>query len=452
MGSIYHRKVMKIIALIRTFTTYITITLLSLLLFCLLCVYTHFGFTILVSVTNTLSPYTITYAEYSGNIVTGIHIDTMTITTNNTSAILDEIYFTYNPLHNLFKPKVVKISKITMSNPTIPTTTITDMVVTTKEQDIDIHFSYPQVSNTNSIHLTKKANRYLIEGISQLYNVELKLQGELDTEQLRIMNNDSSGINLTFSAYNIDNWQMNITNTQTLTLGKYLLNTVNIALNNKEKTLSGLVDITGSVNTKTLNMKATLEHNTQNTNADIAIQNNTNNIVANLRIVSNTISASGKILLNNISTLIPTAVGAFQGNFAINGDTAHPNIVMNLSGKNIFTKDISIPTLDAAFTLNQAYIDTAYIRLENARFKNLLSKYLNITAKGTIENHEIDISNDETLHLLIHGKYTEYTWKGILDTFSILQFNQIVKLQARVKTLENTLEFLARRPTLSDGR
>ena len=34
----------------------------------------------------------------------------------------------------------------------------------------------------------------------------------------------------------------------------------------------------------------------------------------------------------------------------------------------------------------------------------------------------------------------------------ILQFNQIVKLQARVKTLENTIEFLARRPTMSDGR
>jgi uncharacterized protein HemX len=28
----------------------------------------------------------------------------------------------------------------------------------------------------------------------------------------------------------------------------------------------------------------------------------------------------------------------------------------------------------------------------------------------------------------------------------------IVKLQSRVKTLENTLEYLARRPTLSDGR
>ena len=34
----------------------------------------------------------------------------------------------------------------------------------------------------------------------------------------------------------------------------------------------------------------------------------------------------------------------------------------------------------------------------------------------------------------------------------ILQFNQIIKLQARVKTLENTIEFLARRPMNSDGR
>lgn len=34
----------------------------------------------------------------------------------------------------------------------------------------------------------------------------------------------------------------------------------------------------------------------------------------------------------------------------------------------------------------------------------------------------------------------------------LLQFNQIVKLQARVKTLENTLEYLTRSPALSDGR
>lgn len=34
----------------------------------------------------------------------------------------------------------------------------------------------------------------------------------------------------------------------------------------------------------------------------------------------------------------------------------------------------------------------------------------------------------------------------------ILQFNQIVKLQARVKSLESTLDFLVKRPSLSDGR
>jgi len=34
----------------------------------------------------------------------------------------------------------------------------------------------------------------------------------------------------------------------------------------------------------------------------------------------------------------------------------------------------------------------------------------------------------------------------------LLQFNQIIKLQARVKTLENTLEYLTRSPALSDAR
>jgi len=34
----------------------------------------------------------------------------------------------------------------------------------------------------------------------------------------------------------------------------------------------------------------------------------------------------------------------------------------------------------------------------------------------------------------------------------LLQFNQIIKLQARIKTLENTMEYLTRRPINSDGR
>jgi len=34
----------------------------------------------------------------------------------------------------------------------------------------------------------------------------------------------------------------------------------------------------------------------------------------------------------------------------------------------------------------------------------------------------------------------------------LIQFNQIIKLQARIKTLENTMEYLTRRPMNSDGR
>ena len=69
---------------------------------------------------------------------------------------------------------------------------------------------------------------------------------------------------------------------------------------------------------------------------------------------------------------------------------------------------------------------------------------------------------DELLDILIElEEEGQETLEDVMSEFDdvyetqegfILQFNQIVKLQARVKTLENTLEFLARRPTLSDGR
>ena len=61
---------------------------------------------------------------------------------------------------------------------------------------------------------------------------------------------------------------------------------------------------------------------------------------------------------------------------------------------------------------------------------------------------EVEEDGDETIDEI----YQEF--EDVYETQEgfILQFNQIVKLQARVKTLENTLEFLARRPTLSDGR
>ena len=61
---------------------------------------------------------------------------------------------------------------------------------------------------------------------------------------------------------------------------------------------------------------------------------------------------------------------------------------------------------------------------------------------------EVEEDGEET----IDDIYSEF--EDVYETQEgfILQFNQIVKLQARVKTLENTLEFLARRPTMSDGR
>lgn len=94
--------------------------------------------------------------------------------------------------------------------------------------------------------------------------------------------------------------------------------------------------------------------------------------------------------------------------------------------------------------------------------------------KLTVENSAVDRTNlirdveenteriEELIDYLIDlEEEGEETLSDVMSEFDdvyetqegfLLQFNQIVKLQARVKTLENTLEFLARRPTLSDGR
>ena len=92
----------------------------------------------------------------------------------------------------------------------------------------------------------------------------------------------------------------------------------------------------------------------------------------------------------------------------------------------------------------------------------------------TIENNATDRTNlirdveenteriDEIIDYIVEveedgGETIDEIYEEFEDVYEtqegfLLQFNQIVKLQARVKTLENTLEFLARRPTLSDGR
>ena len=92
----------------------------------------------------------------------------------------------------------------------------------------------------------------------------------------------------------------------------------------------------------------------------------------------------------------------------------------------------------------------------------------------TVENNATDKTNlirdveenseriDEIIEYIIEveedgGDTIDEIYQEFEDVYEtqegfLLQFNQIVKLQARVKTLENTLEFLARRPSLSDGR
>jgi len=61
---------------------------------------------------------------------------------------------------------------------------------------------------------------------------------------------------------------------------------------------------------------------------------------------------------------------------------------------------------------------------------------------------EVEEDGEET----IEDIYSEF--EDVYETQEgfLLQFNQIVKLQARIKTLENTIEYLTRRPMNSDGR
>ena len=92
----------------------------------------------------------------------------------------------------------------------------------------------------------------------------------------------------------------------------------------------------------------------------------------------------------------------------------------------------------------------------------------------TIENNATDRTNlirdvehnteqiDEIIDYIVElEEEGEETLSDVMSEFDevyetqegfLLQFNQIVQLQARVKTLENTLEYLTRSPALSDGR
>ena len=91
----------------------------------------------------------------------------------------------------------------------------------------------------------------------------------------------------------------------------------------------------------------------------------------------------------------------------------------------------------------------------------------------TIENNATDRTNlirdveenteriDEIIDYIIEveedgGETIDEIYEEFEDVYEtqegfLLQFNQIVKLQARIKTLENTMEYLTRRPMNSEG-
>ena len=91
----------------------------------------------------------------------------------------------------------------------------------------------------------------------------------------------------------------------------------------------------------------------------------------------------------------------------------------------------------------------------------------------TIENNATDRTNlirdveenteqiDEIIEYIIEveedgGDTIDEIYEEFEDIYEtqegfLLQFNQIIKLQARIKTLENTMEYLTRRPINSDG-
>ena len=105
----------------------------------------------------------------------------------------------------------------------------------------------------------------------------------------------------------------------------------------------------------------------------------------------------------------------------------------------------------------QASIEGLTQQVETLTIENMLPPH-NLIRDVEQNAEQIDEIIDYIVELEEEG---EETLEDVMSEFEdvyetqegfLLQFNQIVKLQARVKTLENTLEYLTRSPALSDGR
>jgi len=145
-----------------------------------------------------------------------------------------------------------------------------------------------------------------------------------------------------------------------------------------------------------------------------------------------------KVNILTAGTMVVATVGTISG--AIWYASSQASIIEGL------TEQVETLTIE-----NNATDRTNLIRdVENntEQIEEIIDYIIEVEEDGGVTIEKIYTTIDD----LEDSIYSEF--EDVFETQEgfLLQFNQIIKLQARIKTLENTLEYLARRPSLSDGR
>ena len=145
-----------------------------------------------------------------------------------------------------------------------------------------------------------------------------------------------------------------------------------------------------------------------------------------------------KVNILTAGTMVVATVGTISG--AIWYASSQASIIEGL------TEQVETLTIE-----NNATDRTNLIRdVENntEQIEEIIEYIIEVEEDGGETTDEIYTAIDD-LEDSIYSEFEDVyeTQEGFL-----LQFNQIIKLQARIKTLENTMEYLTRRPMNSDGR
>ena len=145
-----------------------------------------------------------------------------------------------------------------------------------------------------------------------------------------------------------------------------------------------------------------------------------------------------KVNILTAGTMVVATVGTISG--AIWYASSQASIIEGL------TEQVETLTIE-----NNATDRTNLIRdVENntEQIEEIIDYIIEVEEDGGVTIEKIYTTIDD-LEDSIYSEFEDVyeTQEGFL-----LQFNQIIKLQARIKTLENTMEYLTRRPINSDGR